>query len=48
MSQNGSSQFGDFKGKGLDEFVGKDVADKLLKLDSGGIVTGKQIGRAHV
>ena len=35
LSQNGSSQFGDFKGKGLDEFVGKDVADKLLKLDSG-------------
>lgn len=35
VSQNGSSQFGDFRGKGLDEVVGKDVADKLLKLDSG-------------
>ena len=35
VGQNGSTNIGDFIGKGLDEVIGKEIASKIIKLDEG-------------
>ena len=40
-SQLGSTVMGDFKGKGLDELIGKDLADKVMLSENGAKLEGE-------